>query len=65
MIHALGDQYEQDKVTDPTRFLEKARLHQSNYRANILQVPFDKYGNYLIKVDALKGLNFYRDFNIS
>ena len=64
MEQIIGKQYPQDKITDTTGFLEKARLHQSKYRAFILQVPFDEYGNYLTKEDALKGLNFYKDFDI-
>ena len=64
MNQEIGDQYSRDKVIDKTGFLEKARLHQSKYRAFRLNVPFDKFGNYLIKEDALKGLNFYNDFNI-
>lgn len=63
-MNETGKQYQGDNATDPTGFLEKARLHQSNYRANSLKVPFDNYGNYLLKEDALKGLNFYPDFNI-
>lgn len=60
----VGPQYNRDKVTDKTGFLEKARLHQSKYRAFKLKVPFDKHGNYLTKEDATKGLNFHNDFNI-
>ena len=59
-----GKQFSKDSTTDSSGFLEKARMHQSVYRANILKVPCEKYGNYLLKEDALKGLNFYKDFGI-
>jgi PD-(D/E)XK nuclease superfamily len=66
MSQEIGKQYDRDSLTDKTGFLKKARLHQSKYRAYELNVPFeiDSYGNYLTKEDALKGLNFYNDFNI-
>jgi hypothetical protein len=64
MAQEIGPQYPQDKETDATGFLEKARLHQSKYRMCNLKVPFDKYGNYLKKKDASNGLNFYSDFRI-
>ncbi len=64
MAQDIGKQYDKDKVTDTTGFLEKARLHQSKYRAINLDVPFDTHGNYLTKEDASKGLNFYDDFDI-
>ncbi len=60
----IGLQYSRDKVTDTTGFLEKARLHQSEFRASKLKAPYDTYGNYLTKEDALLGLNFYDDFDI-
>lgn len=60
----IGKQYKKDRITDKTGFLEKARLHQSEYRALKLRVKYDEYGNYLIKEDALRGLNFYDDFEI-
>jgi len=60
----IGDQYPRDIITDKTGFLEKARLHQSKYRAHVLNVPFDEYGNYLTRIDAEVGLNFYDDFEI-
>ncbi len=49
-------------------FKRKARTHQSNFRANILKVPFDpmnkfgKYGAFLMPEDAKKGLNFCDGF---
>lgn len=64
VIQKIGKQYKKDKLTDATGFLEKARHHQSEYRAFILNVPCDEYGNYLTKEDASVGLNFYPDFNI-
>jgi hypothetical protein len=64
MQQEIGNQYDRDKITDKTGFLEKARLHQSKYRAFELNVPFDKFGNYLTKNDASAGLNFYNDFNV-
>lgn len=64
MTQEIGPQYSRDNVTDTTGFLEKARLHQSKYRAFKLNVPFDTHGNYLTKKDALTGLNFFDDFDI-
>lgn len=64
MKQEIGNQYDRDKITDKTGFLEKARLHQSEYRAFELNVPFDRFGNYLTKEDASSGLNFFDDFNI-
>jgi len=64
MKNEIGPQYPRDKTIDKTGFLEKARLHQSKYRANIIKVTFDKYGNYLTKEDAKRGVNFYNDFEI-
>ncbi|MDB4835529.1 hypothetical protein OAH12_02965 [Cyclobacteriaceae bacterium] len=64
MTHEIGPQYSKDKKTDVTGFLAKARLHQSTYRAEVLGVPFARFGNYLTKADADKGLNFYEGFDI-
>lgn len=64
MKQNLGPQYSKDKTIDKTGFLQKARFHQSNYRACKLEVSYDTYGNYLTKKDAINGLNFYDDFNI-
>jgi len=64
MKQEIGNQYNRDKITDKTGFLEKARLYQSKYRALELNVPFDKFGNYLTKEDASEGLNFYDGFNV-
>lgn len=64
MIIEIGDQYSSDKITDPTGFLEKARLHQSKFRAFKLKVTSYRHGNYLTEKDASFGLNFYNDFDI-
>lgn len=64
MTVEIGTQYDRDRITDTTGFLEKARLHQSKYRALNLKVPFDKHGNYLTEKDASTGLNFYNGFGI-
>lgn len=60
----IGKQYPPDAVTDPTGFLARARLHQSKFRANTLDLPYDTYGNYLTKADGEKGKNFYEGFGI-
>ena len=65
MAQELGQQYTKDSIADPSGFLVQARLHQSRYRATVLDVPCDVYGNYLQMADALDmGLNFYKDFEI-
>ena len=49
-------------------FKRIARTHQSNFRANVLNVPFDpknkygKYGAFLMPNDANVGLNFCDEF---
>lgn len=49
-------------------FKREARTHQSDFRANVLNVPFDpknkygKYGAFLMPEDAIAGLNFYEGF---
>lgn len=61
----IGKQYtEEDNHFDHSGFRAKARLHQSKYRADVLKLPFEKYGNYLKQADAEIGKNFYPDFNI-
>lgn len=60
----IGEQYPNDNRTDPTGFLSRARLHQSKFRAEVLNLPFDTYGNYLIKEDGVAGKNFYNGFGI-
>lgn len=65
MAQEIGLQYKKDNVDDPSGFLARARLHQSRYRADVLGVPCDKYGNFLQKADAWdRGLNFYDDFGV-
>jgi hypothetical protein len=65
MAQEIGLQYKKDNVDDPYGFLAQARLHQSRYRATVLGVPCEKYGNYLQTTDAWeRGLNFYGDFGI-
>ncbi|MBZ0266232.1 hypothetical protein K8I28_16360 [bacterium] len=60
----LGKQYPKDRVVDKTGFLAKTRLHQSKFRADILRVECDNYGNYLKRKDAEAGLIFYDGFGI-
>lgn len=55
----LKDQYNYDD-----NFKQKARLHQSRFRANVLKVDYDEHKNFLKSEDGKKGLNFYDDFNI-
>ena len=50
----LGTQYPLDNA-----FKKVARKHQSEYRANVLCVDFDEYGNRLREADARGLLNYY------
>jgi len=59
-----GTQYYKDDLTDKTGFLKRARLHQSKFRAEKLNIPYDRFGNYLMKGDGEKGKNFYDGFGI-
>ena len=61
MVQEIGNQYSKDKVRDRSGFLAQSRLHQSTFRANKLNVPYETFGNYLVKTDAEKGLNFYKN----
>lgn len=63
-MQEIGQQYSKDDRTDPSGFLRRARLHQSIFRANYLDLPFDTYGNYLTKEDGENGKNFYDGFGI-
>ena len=54
----IGRQYSPDD-----KFKKKARLHQSKYRAEILQVEFEDYGNRLNDTDAQAFLNYYDKLN--
>jgi hypothetical protein len=61
----IGPQNEvNDDKLDKTHFLKKARKHQSEYRAKILRLGYDTYGNYLTQNDAKNGNNFYKCFEI-
>ena len=50
----IGPQYEPDD-----QFKAAARLHQSAYRANVLKVGFDQYGNRLTESAGRALLNYY------
>src|SRR5450759_5078588 len=63
-MQEIGNQYPEDDKTDPTGFLRQARLHQSKFRAEVLNLPYDSYGNYLTKKDGENSNNFYRGFGI-
>ena len=54
----IGDQYNLDN-----KFKAMARLHQSKYRAEVLRVGFDGYGNRLNGKDAQALLNYYDRLN--
>ena len=60
----IGDQHPKDNLTDKSGFLSKARLHQSKFRAEFLNVDCDTYGNYILPEDGKKGLNFYSGFGV-
>ena len=63
-MQKIGEQYPKDDMTDPTGFLRRARLHQSKFRADVLNLPYDSFGNYLTKEDGEFGYNFYKGFGI-
>jgi len=63
-MQEIGRQYPKDDQIDKSGFLKHARLHQSEFRALVLNLPYEKYGNYLTREDAEKGKNFYEDFEI-
>ena len=63
-MNVSGKQYYKDDIYDKTGFRKKARLHQSKYRAEILKVGYDMYGNRLTKEDGNKGLNYYNGFSV-
>jgi len=63
-MREIGDQYPKDNITDKSGFLSKARLHQSKFRAEILNVDCNTYGNYLLSDDGGTGLNFYSGFGV-
>ena len=53
-MNNIGPQYEPDD-----QFKAAARLHQSAYRANVLKVGFDQYGNRLTESAGRTLLNYY------
>ena len=53
-MSSIGPQYEHDD-----HFKAAARLHQSAYRAKVLKVGFDKYGNRLTESAGRALLNYY------
>lgn len=63
-MQEIGPQYPKDDKLDPSGFLKRARLHQSRFRADILNLPFDGYGNYLSRADGENGNNFHNGFGI-
>lgn len=63
-MQEIGSQYSNDDKTDNSGFLKRARLHQSIYRAEILNLPYESYGNYLTRADGETGKNFYEGFGI-
>ncbi len=60
----IGKQYSKDEKTDTTGFLRQARFHQSKFRANTLNLPYDTYCNYLTRADGEQGKNFYNGFEV-
>jgi hypothetical protein len=59
MTQSIGTQYAPDD-----KFKAAARLHQSRYRADVLNVGYDEYGNRLKDEDARKLLNYYDGLNV-
>ena len=55
----IGEQYPLDES-----FKAAARLHQSQYRANVLQVACNEYGNRLTETDAKAHINYYEGLNV-
>ena len=64
MMQEIGKQYDRDNLSDPSGFLKRARMHQSLYRAQVLNLLGGEYGNYLTKEDGEQGKNFYDGFDI-
>lgn len=54
----IGNQYKKDDA-----FKAAARLHQSKFRANVLGVDYNEYGNRLVDEDAKEMLNYYEKLN--
>jgi len=63
-MQEIGNQYPRDNTSDPSGFLKSARLHQSIYRVQVLNLPCGDYGNYLTKEDGEQGRNFYDGFEV-
>ena len=59
MNDKLGKQYPPDNA-----FKKAARRHQSEYRANVLCVDFDEYGNRLPEAEAGRLLNYYEGLGV-
>lgn len=59
MTFGIGRQYEKDD-----RFKAAVRLHQSRYRADVLNVDYDEYGNRLTDEDAISLMNYYEGLNV-
>jgi len=55
----IGKQYGPDD-----EFKAAARLHQSKFRAEILKVPYDEYGNRLTEPDARALLNYFDGLSV-
>ena len=55
----IGKQY-----TSDDSFKAAARLHQSQYRANVLQLECAKYGSKLTEQDAKVRYNYYEGLNV-
>ena len=54
----IGNQYVQDD-----KFKAAARLHQAKYRAEVLKVDFNEYGNRLCDVDEFYSITLFPDGN--
>jgi hypothetical protein len=59
MLIDIGPQY---KLDSP--FKAAARLHQSNYRAKVLNVDYMEYGNRLTEADGRALLNYYNGLGV-
>lgn len=57
-MYKIGKQYTKDDV-----FKTKARLHQSEYRVNVLDVDYDEYGNRLMDESGKTSFNYYEGLN--
>ncbi|NTW87756.1 MAG: hypothetical protein HGB26_01215 [Desulfobulbaceae bacterium] len=54
----------ENKYLTDDPFKAAARRHQSEYRANVLQVAYDDHGSRLTEIDAQAYLNYYDGFNV-